>query len=352
MPELSVHPEWTRDLPAAPAGPPAYDTAKAYLPIASGQVAAVSLQDGKVAWSVVLLPAGPIAAGEDLVFVPVAGAVEARDAATGAARWRTALDGRLSAPLVWQNGWLLAATDRAGVVMLRAATGERLWQRTLSAPVRVRAALTGDRIYVGLDDGQVIALALATGEQIWARPLGGRPTTLAPLDDRVFAGADDKFLYCLSAKNGKQDWRWRTGGAIIGLPVFDEDNVYFVSLDNVLRALDRGNGHQVWQAGMAFRPAAGPFIVRRLLLVAGLMEVRAFRAADGSEAGGTEAGGVIAAAPHFLPPDDEGAQPFILFTRDAQVVRMTPAAAILESKPFPAKMVYPLWPGEGGEIGH
>jgi outer membrane protein assembly factor BamB len=344
-PPLSVRTEWTVDLPAAPSGPPAYDADRAYLPLDFGDVAAVALVNGKVAWTVAAHPAGTLAAGDELVFVPLAGAIEAREAATGSVRWRAAVEGKLSAALVWQNGWLVVPTDRGGVVMLRAADGQRLWAQDLPAPVRTRAKLTGDRIYVGLENGEVRALRLETGAPIWTRALKARPTTLAPLDDRVFVGGDDKFLYCLSAKNGKQNWRWRTGGAIVGTPVFDKDNVYFLSLDNVLRALDRGDGHQVWHAGLTFRPLDGPYLADKRLVVAGLSQLHAFRAGDGTEAGEVDAGGVIAAAPHFLPPDEEGVQPFVLFTREGQMARMAPAPPPLPSKPFPEKMIYPLWPG-------
>jgi outer membrane protein assembly factor BamB len=307
-------------------------------------VAALSLADGTVAWKTALLPAGSLAAGDGLVFVPVAGAIEARDAATGAARWRAPIEGKLSATLAWQNGWLLAGTDRGAAVMLRAVSGQRLWQQALGAPIRTRAGFTGDRVYVGLENGEVRALRLENGSTIWTRALKGRPTTLAPLDDRVFVGADDKFFYCLSAKNGKQRWRWRTGGAVLGTPVFDEDHVYFLSLDNVLRALDRGDGHQVWHAGLTFRPLDGPYLVEHRLLVAGLMQLHAFRVTDGSEAGDVEAGGTLAAALHFMAPDEEGVQPFVIVTREGQMTRMAPAPPPLPSKAFPEKMIYPLWP--------
>jgi outer membrane protein assembly factor BamB len=348
-PALSARPEWTAGLPSAPSGQPAYDESRAFVPVESGEVAALSLADGAVAWKTALLPAGSLAAGGGLVFVPVAGAIEARDAETGAPRWRAPLDGPLSAPLVWQNGWLFVATTRGTASMLRASVGQPVWQQDLGAAVRTRAAPTGDRIYVGLENGQVRALKLTSGETLWSRALGGRPTTLAPLDDRVFAGSDDKYLYCLSAKDGKTDWRWRTGGAILGTPIFDEHHVYFLSLDNVLRALDRGNGHQVWQAALTFRPLAGPYFADDRLLVAGLMELRAFRVSNGSEAGGVEPGGVIAAPPHFLPADDDDVQPFVVFTREGQMLRLIPSGPPLPSKPFPATPIYPLWPGIVGQ---
>jgi outer membrane protein assembly factor BamB len=343
-PEFAARLDWTREVASAPASLPAYDETHAFFALSTGQLAAVSLIDGKVSWTVPCQAAGSLEAGEKLVFAPVAGGIQAHDAATGAVRWQAGIEGRISAPLAWQNGWLLAATDTGAAVMLRGATGERIWQRSLDAPARVRPALTGNRVYVALENGRVAALDLATGLPAWSRALGGRATAVAPLDDRLFVGADDRFLYCLSAKSGKRLWRWRTGGPVSGTPIFDEDNVYFLSLDNVLRALDRGNGHEVWHASLTFRPTAGPYRAGRLLLVSGLTALHGFRAADGSEAGGAEAGGVLAAPPHFLPADEEGFSPFLLLTREGQASRMTQTPPPLPSKPFPAKPVYPLWP--------
>lgn len=342
-PTLQVAADWACPLPAPPAALPAYDEAHAYVPLQSGELVAVSRERGAIVWTVKVESPGHLAAGDGLVFVPTLGAIEARDAASGALRWRVEVEGLLSAPPVWQNGWLLIATDRANALMLRAATGERLWQRSFEANLRLPSALTGDRIYAALDNGRVVALQLATGETIWERPLGGRATAIAPLDDRVFVGSDDRHFYCLGWKNGKVTWRWRTGGAIVGTPAIDEDRVYFLALDNVLRALDRGNGHQAWHINVPFRPAAGPVLRNGLLVVSGLAELRGYQAADGREAGDLEVPD-LAAPPHPVVTEaDAPAAAWLLVTREAGVQLMIPAAPPLASKPFPGKPPYPLW---------
>jgi outer membrane protein assembly factor BamB len=344
-PPLSTTVEWSVVLRAPASAFPGYDLGQAYVPLQSGHVAAVALQGGAIAWTVEVGPTGSPAAGNGLVFLPVAGAIEAREAATGAVRWRVDMGAPLSVPPVWQNGWLLAGTDRETAIMLRAETGERLWERALGGRLREGVAMTGDRIYVPLVNGHVKALALATGETIWDRTLGTEPTAITPLDDRIFVGGQDKFFYCLSAANGKTKWKWRTGGAIVGTPAVDEDNVYFLSLDNVLRALDRGNGFQAWHTGVPFRPSAGPFLEAGLLLVSGLAQIAAYQPVDGSAAGSTDIPEVLAAPPHFLAAGAAG-PPFVVVTRDGQIALMAPQPPPLESKPFPPKPIYPLWPAD------
>ena len=46
------------------------------------------------------------------------------------------------------------------------------------------------------------------------------------------------------------------GADIVGAAVHDEVRVYFVSMDNVLRALDAGTGAQRWKKPLPLRPIA------------------------------------------------------------------------------------------------
>ena len=119
-------------------------------------------------------------------------------------------------------------------------------------------ALAADRVYVPLADGRIVALRIDTGDVVWERRLGGPTTGLLALDDRVYAGSNDNFFYALDAADGRVAWRWRTGADVVGVPVVDERNVYFVSLDNVLRALSRRTGVQQWARLLPLRPTRGP----------------------------------------------------------------------------------------------
>ena len=50
----------------------------------------------------------------------------------------------------------------------------------------------------------------------------------------------------------------------------DADRVYITALDNVLRAVNRGNGHQRWQQTLLTRPLMAPVAFDGAVLVAGL----------------------------------------------------------------------------------
>jgi outer membrane protein assembly factor BamB len=303
-------------------------------------VVAVDLSAGTVRWQVEA-EASALAAGGSLLFIASAENLEARDAGTAAPRWHFAAGEKLAPVLTWNGGWLLAGTVNGEAIMFRASDGKVLWRSRLGAVLRGRAAMTGDRVYLLLSDGRVEARNLIDGEQIWQSRLAGEGTAMLALDDRLFVGAEDKFLHCLSAEDGDRRWRWRTGGSVIGTPAADEGRIYFLALDNVLRALDRGNGHLRWQRNLGFRPASGPFLANAILIVAGVApDIALFRADNGAPAGKVAAAGDPAAEPYPLPGKSPEDFSLMVLTRDGRLQRLGPPPPVLQSKPVPGLPAY------------
>jgi outer membrane protein assembly factor BamB len=166
---------------------------------------------------------------------------------------------------------------------------------------------------VPVDDGRVVALRVDTGDVAWEHRLGGPATGLLALDDRLYAGSNDNFFYALNTADGKVAWRWRTGADVVGIPVVDERNVYFVSLDNVLRALSRKTGVQQWVRLLPLRPTRGPLKVERTLFVSGIPPtLRAYNMKDGTPAGEVPGTGELAGSPYAKP----GSPQILMVTRD------------------------------------
>src|SRR5207247_2297205 len=117
--------------------------------------------------------------------------------------------------------------------------------------------------------GSLVALSIQTGEPVWTIRLPMAGNGILPVGDRIFIGSRDDKFYCLAAKDGKVIWQRVTGGDVIGMPAIDTKRVYFVSLDNVLRALDRHNGSTLWQTSLPMRPATGPLLTGWTLIVSG-----------------------------------------------------------------------------------
>jgi hypothetical protein len=93
--------------------------------------------------------------------------------------------------------------------------------------------------------------------------------------------------------------------------------VYFASLDNVLRALDRNGGSQRWKAGLTLRPSGGPFLIGTLVSVAGVSaEVQSYIAATGKIASRYESQADLASAPQVLAGQLPELSAVLLLTRD------------------------------------
>jgi outer membrane protein assembly factor BamB len=180
-------------------------------------------------------------------------------------------------------------------------------------------------VYVPLADGRVVALALATGDPIWERKLGGSAADVLALEDRLFVGSKDNFFYCLDSAKGKVKWRWRTGGDIAGAAVVDESRVYFLSLDNVLRALQRGNGVLQWQRPLPTRPSWAPLLMGDVLLVAGVSpDLRGYGTKDGQPVGDLAAGAELLAPPHYVAagPGTDTTPMLVILSSDGQGARL------------------------------
>ena len=281
--------------------PPAFNESRGYFPIEGDRLAAYELDTGKELWTVPARTQSRPAAGEGLVFIAQPEALAALRETDGSEAWRLPLTDRLAAPLVWDNGWLIAATASGSLLALRAVDGTLIWQRDLGSPVSAPPALAADRVYAPAKDGRIVALRIDTGEPRWERRIGGEPSEMLALGDRLYVGSDDNFFYCLTARTGEIDWRWRTGGDVVGTAVVDARRVYFVSFDNILRALDRRSGAQRWKRPLPFRPLTGPSMAGAAVITSGVTPpLRAFLTKDGAPGGEIALEGEVAAPPYVL----------------------------------------------------
>jgi outer membrane protein assembly factor BamB len=276
---------WTLVLNSQLIAPPGYDATHAYFALDADRLVAYSLPGGKREW---IVPAHPLfepTTGDDLVFLVEAAGLVARRAVDGAIAWQLALsDPPIVAP-AFDNGWLIVTTKSGQIGALRAKDGTIVWQRSLGSPAHATASLAEDRVYVSTADGRLVTLRVDTGEPVWERRLGSAPNEILVSGDRLYMGTKDNFFYCVLARDGTIDWRWRTGGDVIGQPVADERHVFFVALDNVLRAMDRKSGAQVWMRPLPVRPSAGVVLAGSSLVVAGQpAQLRVFTTKDGTAA--------------------------------------------------------------------
>jgi outer membrane protein assembly factor BamB len=294
-----IEPVWTLALGSQLTVPPAYD-----------------IVSGDRAWLGDARPQLQPVVGGGLLFLVEPETLTALKAADGSTAWQLPFAEKVAVAPVWDNGWLVVSTAVGEVLAFRAADGHLVWRKRLESPAHAPAALAGDRVYVPAGNGRIIALQVETGEPLWERRLGGAVNEILALDERIYAGSDNYFS-CVMVKDGRVAWRWRTGGDTIGAPTTDGDRVYFVALDNIMRALDLKSGVQQWMRPLPLRPAWGPVRAGPTIAVAGLTtSVRAFDMKDGKPAGEVPAGAEVAAQPHALEHPRTKAPMLLLVTRD------------------------------------
>jgi outer membrane protein assembly factor BamB len=292
---------WTLPLNVQFAAPPAFHGLHAFFPIEGGQIVAYDLTAGTQSWTAAAAPISRPAASDDLLFVVEDAAIKALRVADGSFAWTLPFTEALAAPLVFDNGWLIAATTGSAIVAFRATDGHEVWRSETGSPAHTTPTLADDRVYVPCEDGRIVALRVADGTAIWTQHLGGAPSEILASGDRLFVGSKDNTFYCLKVEDGSIDWPVMTGADVIGLPVVDARNVYFVSLDNVLRAVHRGNGNQDWKRALAVRPTAGPVQAGDVMMVTSVSKaLPAFTKEKGVAAGDLGGGDDIAAPPYVV----------------------------------------------------
>ncbi|HEY2908207.1 MAG TPA: PQQ-binding-like beta-propeller repeat protein [Vicinamibacterales bacterium] len=336
-----IRPLWTLALNSQITVAPAFDGSIGYFSIDGGRVVAYDLVPGTQKWIIDAQPDIEPAAGGGFLFTVESGLLTARRSVDGSIEWQVPLSAELAVPAVWDNGWLITVTKNREISALRSADGTTVWRRTIGGDAHARPALAADRVYVPTDDGHVVALRVDDGTPVWDRTISAAANDILALDERLYVGSNDNNLYCILTKDGSIDWMWPTGGDVIGRPVFDERNVYFVSLDNILRALDLKSGAQRWKTMLPIRPTRGPLRASDALIVAGIApKVVAYNTKDGKPAGDVPSTGDLAAAPQLVEIDPAAKPILILVTSD--IAKGAGVAALTRATDPPVVPIAPL----------
>ena len=262
-----LDPRWSIPFETPAAAAAGYDATTAYVPLKGGQLVAVDLDRGTVRWRLDVMTTLTPATGDGLVFTATEAMIEARDAVTGATRWRTPLPGGAAVPLYWDTGWLIASTPNGDLAAFRATDGTLVWRQPLGAPLAAAPAPALDRLFLPLADDRLVAVMLTTGETVWSRKLNSRITGLLALDDQLVFGTVSHFVTSVSLGNGRERWTRRVGGDVSGLPAADAKRIYFAARDNVLRAVDRKSGNLRWSAPLPSRPSGSPLPLPNMVLM-------------------------------------------------------------------------------------
>jgi hypothetical protein len=204
-------------------------------------------------------------------------------------------------------------------------------------------------VYLVTPMSRVLCVRLADGLVDWQRTLAGTLSEPALGKDRVLIGSDTSWLWALDPESGDEKWKWPGrifGGDIIGAAV-DDDVAYVASLDNVIRALDRGNGSQREKQDIKTRPVLPPRAFFGTVVVFGLSPaVSTFRQSDLMPVATWSLPPPTDAQPEGAPLIDEHLKPFgvamVVILKDGRVIGVRPAAMTF---PEPASAPLKFTPG-------
>lgn len=102
----------------------------------------------------------------------------------------------------------------------------------------------------------------------------------------MLVGTTDRRFLALRIVKGQPRWRWKVGADITQAGVVLGPAALFVSYDNILYAVGRGNGHLRWRGALPSRPLSGPILTGSAVLVACLeSDILGFDARSGRRLG-------------------------------------------------------------------
>jgi outer membrane protein assembly factor BamB len=335
-PLLPAEQAWLTTLSALPAAAGALDADHVYIPLAEGGTVALTRETGTTAWTNLLGTPWPLLLAPGAVMAITTDEVAAIDRASGTTIWRMPLPAHSIAPGIVSGELLMIALENGSVMAVRTSDGGVAWSCALDgldAPVSLTADTTA--VYLTMDKSQVVALALASGRVMWRETLEGMLSPPAVGKDRVLVGSTANAFYGIRAGTGRIEWKWDAamiGGDVIGAAV-DGDIAYFVGLDNLLHAINRGNGNQRWKQPTPTRPIAPPQAFGGIVVVFGVSPaIAAFNAKTGAAAGTyvipTASGATTPPIPKGRPLVDPELRPFrvafVVITADGRVIGLRP----------------------------
>lgn len=175
--------------------------------------------------------------------------------------WQYQVKGRLLAPPVFSNQWVIVKTDMDHVYVLDRQDGKLLWHYHNDAPSLIlhgasQPCVNGDSIIVGFASGHLARMRLMDGKVIWVRqvsePSGQtqlarmRDIVASPLvhDNRVYWAAFQGGVGAYDYADGSTIWQHDSGSyASLSLR---QGHLYMLSDTQQLMAFNEVDGELLW----------------------------------------------------------------------------------------------------------
>lgn len=266
---------------------PALGGSRVYAASADGQVVAVELSSGNVAWQVKTesrITAGPFWADDTLLAGTLDGEVLALGADDGRIRWRRQMSSEVLATPRTEQGIVVVRMLDGRISGLDLKDGSTRWTYETTVPsltLRGTGApvLENGFAMIGLDNGKVIALRLSDGRLAWeetvALPTGrSEVERLVDIDGDPAILAGGLFVATFQGKVAGFDLRsgrrvWDRDTSSFQSIVASGEEIYEVDDRSRVNALDLQNGEVRWtQEGLLRRALTAPALSSGHIVVA------------------------------------------------------------------------------------
>ncbi|MBX7222951.1 MAG: PQQ-binding-like beta-propeller repeat protein [Blastocatellia bacterium] len=238
-------------LPVAVAGQ------SAYVAVAGGRVAALSLTDGNLLWETPLggeCTAGP-GFGPTEVYAATTrsaeegkeGVVRALDRSTGLTRWTTVLPSFAVTKPTESGEIVVIGLENGTVCGLRRMDGILQWTFNGEKVTPGSVTCVGETAYLGGENGGLLAIKTANGEKLWQVQAQGKLGRPGLDETSVYVGSSNGYFFAFDQKSSKLKWKRRTGAAITAAPLVEDEQVLVASYDNFLYALNSRDGSLNWR---------------------------------------------------------------------------------------------------------
>jgi outer membrane protein assembly factor BamB len=245
---------------------PAIFNNNAYIVDTDGVLHSVSIQTGKINWSVktggpVLFKSEPLAT-KDMIFIATSkGIIEAYDH-SGKKIWSKDYgESVYNTPQIYGE-LLIFATDELNLYAVNVKNGRKKWETEIDGRVITAAPLIlNNYIYFGCYSGTFYSLDADDGDIMWTYKTGG-PIFSSPVafNKSIMFGSGDGFIYSLEVNTGKLLWSFKTLKSVKVSPIVAFGNLIIADEYNVY-AINPSNGALVWQSGLTGKVKTSPVMI-------------------------------------------------------------------------------------------
>ena len=237
---------------------------------------ALNRETGIAEWTVSLASTWPPVVGAGVLYVAAEREIRALDATTGRGLWSVALDGALREEMLLHGNLLIVLIEPDLLLGIATDTRTVAWRRPIGEQAAVDLTADDRAVYVATASGRLLRVLLHDGSLEWeARLSESELSEPSVAEDRVLVGTrmgSSRAFFALDSDSGDVRWVWdarRMGGHPVGSAA-DDDVIFMAARDNVLRALNRGNGNQRWKHEIGTHAVEPPMTFGGIVIVTGI----------------------------------------------------------------------------------